>query len=87
MQELAVLAGLGLPSANKEVKLLFLESQSNVWVKLCLHRGAPEISSGLRMSVSMGMMWRVMRRCSRVFELGVVVMWDGRVPRWVESSM
>lgn len=67
-----------------------MNSQTNIlhiFINNALSSGVPEISSGLRMSVSMGMMWRVMRRCSRVFELGVVVMWDGRVPRWVESSM
>lgn len=33
------------------------------------------------------MMWRVIRRCSRVFEFWMDVMWVGRVPRWVVSSI
>lgn len=32
-------------------------------------------------------MWRVIRRCSRVFELGIDVMWAGNVPRCVVRSM
>lgn len=43
--------------------------------------GVPEISSGLRMRASIGAMWSIIRRCSRVFEFGAVVMWVGRVPR------
>lgn len=33
------------------------------------------------------MMWRVIRRCSRVFEFWRDEMWDGSIPRWVISSI
>ena len=56
-------------------------------LKLYLHKGVPEISSGFRMRSSRGRMCRVIRRCSRVFELWMDVMWVGRVPRWVVNSM
>lgn len=42
---------------------------------------------GFRMRSSIGMMWRVIRRCSRVFEFWMEVMWVGRTPRWVASSI
>ena len=32
-------------------------------------------------------MWKDIRRCSRVFEFWIDVMWVGSVPRWVISSM
>lgn len=57
------------------------------WLKLYLHIGMPEISSGLRMRSSIGIMWRAMRRCSRVVEFWIEVMWDGIVPRCVIMSM
>lgn len=57
------------------------------WLKLYLHMGAPEMSSGLRMRSIMGIMCRAMRRCSRVEEFWIDVMWDGRVPRCVIVSM
>ena len=56
-------------------------------LKLCLHMGIPEINWGLRMRRAMGIMWRAMRRCSRVEEFWMDVMWDGRVPRCVIISM
>lgn len=87
MQELAVLAGLTSPRQARRFELLFLGSQSNVWFKLCLHKGAPEISSGLRIKRNMGMMWSVMSRCSRVVEFWMDVMWEGIEPRWVTSSI
>ena len=57
------------------------------WLKLYLHTGIPEMSSGLRMRRSIGIMWRAMRRCSRVDEFWMDVMWDGSVPRCVIISM
>lgn len=50
-------------------------------LKLYLHESAPEMSSGFRMRSSMGMVWRAIRRCSRVFEFWIDVMWVGNVPR------
>lgn len=49
--------------------------------------GTPEISSGFRISRIMGIICRAMRRCSRVEEFWIDVMWDGRAPRWVIMSM
>lgn len=57
------------------------------WLKLYLHMGVPEISSGLRMSRNIGIMCRAMRRCSRVEEFWIDVMCDGRGPRCVTVSM
>lgn len=57
------------------------------WLKLYLHIGMPEISSGLRISRSIGIIWRAMRRCSRVEEFWIEVMWDGSGPRCVIMSM
>lgn len=37
-------------------------------LKLYLHKGSPEMISGLRIKSNMGMVWRVIRRCSRVVE-------------------
>lgn len=56
-------------------------------LKLYLHRGIPEISSGFRMRRNIGMMWRAISRCSRVVEFWIEVMWDGVGPRWVISSI
>ncbi|OBR43056.1 hypothetical protein A9196_05655 [Aeromonas dhakensis] len=55
--------------------------------KLYLHVGKPEISSGLKIKRTMGIMCRAMRRCSRVEEFWIDVMWEGRVPRCVIISM
>lgn len=55
--------------------------------KLYLHRGVPEISSGFRIRRRRGEMWSVISRCSRVFEFWRDVMWVGRGPRCVVSSM
>lgn len=57
------------------------------WLKLYLHIGSPEMSSGLRISRAMGIMCRAMRRCSRVEEFWIDVMWEGSVPRCVVMSM
>lgn len=57
------------------------------WLKLYLHIGSPEMSSGLKISRIMGIMCRDMSRCSRVEEFWIDVMWDGRVPRCVVMSM
>lgn len=57
------------------------------WLKLYLHMGMPEISSGLKIRRIMGIMCRAMRRCSRVEEFWIDVMWDGRMPRCVIISM
>ena len=75
------------PRQVRRFELLFLESQSNVWFKLYLYEGIPEISSGLRIRRNIGIMWSVMSRCSRVVEFCVDVMWEGIEPRWVISSM
>lgn len=56
-------------------------------LKLYLHEGSPEMISGLRIKSSMGIVWRAIRRCSRVFEFWMDVMWFGRIPRWVVSIM
>lgn len=56
-------------------------------LKLYLHEGIPAMSSGFEIRSSMGMMWRAIRRCSRVFEFWMVVMWVGSVPRCVVSSI
>lgn len=50
-------------------------------LKLYLHERAPEMSSGFRIRSSIGMMWRTIRRCSRVVEFWIDVMWVGSVPR------
>lgn len=44
------------------------------WLKLYLHIGMPEINSGLRIRSIMGIIWRAMRRCSRVEEFWIDVM-------------
>lgn len=44
------------------------------WLKLYLHEGMPEISSGFRIKSIIGIMWRAMRRCSRVEEFWMDVM-------------
>lgn len=49
--------------------------------------GMPEISSGLRIRRAIGIMCRVIRRCSRVDEFWMDVMWEGKVPRCVMMSM
>lgn len=87
VQELAALVDLTPPRQARRFELLFLGSQSNVWFKLCLHKGAPEISSGLRIRRDMGIMWSAMSKCSRVVEFCMDVMWEGIGPRWVISSM
>lgn len=87
MQELAVLVGSTSPRQARRFELLFLGSQSNVWFKLCLHKGTPEISSGLRIRRNMGIMWSAISRCSRVVEFWMDVIWEGIGPRWVISSM
>lgn len=51
------------------------------WLKLYLHIGTPEMSSGFRINSPMGIVCRAMRRCSRVEEFWIDVMWDGIVPR------
>lgn len=56
-------------------------------LKLYLHRGIPEIISGLRIKRSRGVIWRVIKRCSRVLEFCSEVMWVGSIPRWVIRSM
>lgn len=43
-------------------------------LKLCLHEGIPEINSGFRIKRSEGIMWRVIKMCSRVFEFWMDVM-------------
>lgn len=57
------------------------------WLKLYLHIGRPEISSGFRIRSIMGIMCRAMRRCSRVEVFWIDVMWDGSAPRCVVMSM
>lgn len=57
------------------------------WLNYTCYEGTPEMRFGFRMRSSMGMMWRVIRRCSRVFEFWMDVMWVGRTPRWVASSI
>lgn len=49
--------------------------------------GTPEISSGLKISRIIGIMCRAIRRCSRVEEFWIEVMWDGNTPRCVIISM
>lgn len=56
-------------------------------LKLYLHVGMPAIRSGLRMRRIMGIMCRAIRRCSRVEEFWIEVMWDGIVPRCVIVSI
>ena len=57
------------------------------WLKLYLHMGVPEMSSGLRMRRIIGIRWRAMSRCSRVDEFWIDVMCGGSVPRCVIVSM
>lgn len=45
------------------------------------------MSSGFRMRSSRGVMWRIISRCSRVFEFWMEVRCVGRMPRWVMSNM
>lgn len=56
-------------------------------LKLYLHMGAPEISSGLKMRRTIGIMCRAMSKCSRVEEFWIEVMWEGSMPRCVITSM
>lgn len=56
-------------------------------LKLYLHIGIPEMSSGLKMSRIMGIICSAIRRCSRVEEFCMEVMWDGSIPRCVVISM
>lgn len=56
-------------------------------LKLYLHMGMPAMRLGLRMRRIMGIMCRAIRRCSRVEEFWIEVMWDGIVPRCVIVSM
>ena len=57
------------------------------WLKLYLHIGMPEMSSGLKMRRIIGIVCRAISRCSRVVEFWMDVMWDGIVPRCVTISM
>lgn len=56
-------------------------------LKLYLHIGTPEMRSGFRISRIIGIMCRAMRRCSRVEEFWMDVMWDGSGPRCVIVSI